>query len=120
MEIVKSYPAKLDKVELYKLTKAQGLSVKDLADGAKLGVQTWAHYIDEVKGRDEEAKTRDVISIIGVDSTGEVVKVTTISPTFIKSFLDVVEVMDEDPFTLRIIKSTSAKGREFVSCELDF
>ena len=99
-----------DKKAVYKLTRAKGVNVKDLANGDKLKVDAWALYSDvSAKGNEQT-----VLAIV----SGEC-KYHTISPTFQRDFADIVSLMDGEDFTIIITKATSKAGREFVTCELD-
>lgn len=99
-----------DKKAVYKLTRAKGVNVKDLANGDKLKVDAWALYSDmSAKGNEQT-----VLAIVSGDC-----KYHTISPTFQRDFADIVSLMDGEDFTIIITKATSKAGREFVTCELD-
>ena len=47
------------------------------------------------------------------------IKMGTISQTFIKSFLEIVDIMGTDPFAIVITGGKSKNGRDYVNCELD-
>ena len=99
-----------DKKAVYKLTRAKGVNVKDLANSDKLKMETWALYSDvSAKGNEQT-----VLAIISGEN-----KYHTISPTFQRDFADIVSLMDGEDFTIIITKATSKGGREFVTCELD-
>ena len=99
-----------DKKAAYKLTRAKGVNVKDLATGDKLKVDAWALYTDvNTKGTEQT-----VLAIISGDK-----KYHSISPTFQRDFADIVSLMDGEDFAIIITKATSKAGREFVTCELD-
>lgn len=97
-----------DKKLIYKLTKAPGENARNCA-GSIEGVKYWALYNDE----SEKGEVRTVLSIL--TETG---KISTISPTFIREFLDIAEIMGDDPFDIKILEGTSKNGRNYVSCTL--
>lgn len=99
-----------DKKALYRLTRQQGLNVKDFEDGQKALVEAFCLYTDlDSKGKEQKVLT--IITDIG--------KLQTISATFTQSFLDIQELMDGDDYSIIIRKAKSKGGREFVNCELD-
>lgn len=103
-----------DKKALYRLTKSGGINVKDLEPGQSHGVEGYALYTEEKEGKDG-IKEQTVLAVILSDGT----KIQTISPTFIKGFMEIVDLMDGDDFAIVTNKSVAKSGREFVYCELD-
>lgn len=99
------------KKELYKLTKASGINVKDVHDEqATFPVDAFILYSEP----DSKGNVRDVLAVV---SGG--VKLTTVSATFIESFLDIDALMSPDPYSIKVLHGTSKNGRDFVTCELD-
>lgn len=119
MEIISTNINREDKKAIYRLTKAAGVNVKDMHAGAVLAVSAYCLYTDVSQSRTGEETTREVLSILVTDDQGPGGKISTISPTFIRSFMEIVDIMGEDPFSIIILKETSKGGREFVTCELD-
>lgn len=103
-----------NKKALYQLTKSPGVNVKDLQPDVSHPVAGWALYKDLSNGRDG-AVERNVLAVILEDGT----KIQTISNTFIRAFMEIVELMQTDPFSIITRKSTSKAGREFVTCDMD-
>ncbi len=103
-----------NKKALYQLTKAPGVNVKDLEPDVSHPVAGWALYKDMSNGRDGTVE-RNVLAVILEDGT----KIQTISNTFIRAFMEIVELMQNDPFSIITRKSTSKAGREFVTCDMD-
>lgn len=114
MEIIKTNADVSNKKLLYKLTKSAALNVKDAERGTTFPVDAFALYDEEKIVKDGTTKTERVLSIISGD-----MKLATVSATFIKSFVDIVELMDGEPFAIIITGGTSKGGREYVDCELD-
>ena len=104
-----------NKKAIYLLTKTPGVNVKDFRMDESVEVNTFALYTEVKTGKDGGESEQEVLSIILADGT----KLASISPTFIRSFMEIVELMDGDPFAIICRKSTSKGGREFVTCELD-
>lgn len=98
-----------DKRMLYRLTKARGANVKDLDADSEHPVDAFLLY----EGENSKGEIQTVLAIL----SGEL-KLQTISKTFISAFLEIAELMGNDPYSIKIIKSTTKAGREFVSCEL--
>lgn len=119
MEIISTNINREDKRAIYRLTKAAGVNVKDMRAGVVLAVNAYCLYTDVSQSRTGEETTREVLSILVTDDQGQGGKISTISPTFIRSFMEIVDIMGEDPFSIIILKETSKGGREFVTCELD-
>lgn len=115
MNIVKTNVNTADKVKVYKLTKSSSMMVQDAPAGLSVPVVDWMLYNDPKTDKDGNPKDNVVLSF--VDPAG--VKYSTISATFIREFLDIVELMENDPFAILLIHGTSNKGKAFVSCELD-
>ena len=104
-----------NKKTLYKLTKTPGVNVKDIEPDKSHGVAAYALYSDTKTDKDGNEKEQKVLAVIL--NTGE--KLQTISPTFIGAFMEIVDIMDGEEFSIITRKSTSKGGREYVTCELD-
>lgn len=115
MNIVKTNVNTADKVKVYKLTKSSGMMVQDAPAGLSVPVADWMVYNDPKTGKDGTMKDNLVLSI--VDPTG--VKYSTISATFMREFLDIVDIMEDVPFAILFIHGTTKAGKAFVTCELD-
>ena len=103
-----------DKKALYRLTKSGGTNVKDLEPNKSHPVSAYALYEDTKETKDGTKEQR-VLAVVLEDGT----KLQTISPTFIDGFMEVVNIMEDEPFAIITRKSVSKAGREFVYCELD-
>ena len=115
MEIIKTNVDVNDKKALYKLTKSSSMMVQEAPAGLSVPIASWALYNDPKQGKDGEMKENKVLSFVDTSD----VKYSTISATFIREFLDIVEIMGSDPFAIILLHGTSNKGKAFVSCELD-
>ena len=98
-----------DKRMMYKLTKARGINVKDCDADSEYPVDAFLLY----DGANSKGEEQTVLAIV----SGEL-KLQTISKTFIAAFLEIVELMENEPYSIKIIKSITKAGREFVTCEL--
>lgn len=107
-----------DKKEVYRMTKGDSLKVQDMDRGTSFPVEKYALY-EDTKTRKKndgslEEYTEKVLTIVSGNA-----KLGTISATFIKSFMEIVEIMGADPFAIIITGGKSKNGREYVNCELD-
>lgn len=115
MKIIKTNVADLNanKKLLYKLVKLAGLNVQKLTDEQKnlsYPVEQYLYY-EDVNSKGEDVK---ILSIISGDT-----KLSTISKTFIDSFFGIVELMEDEPFAIKIGGGQSKAGRNYVDCLLD-
>lgn len=113
MKILKGNIDVENKKEVYRLTKARGVMVQKLDVGKPMPVGDWLLYEDEKTTREGETRIETVLSFI----TGTE-KVSTISKTFIREFLDIAELMGDEPYEITIVDGENSSGRRFVSCEL--
>ena len=115
MEILRSNVDVTNKHSVYKLTKSSSTMVQEAPAGLSVPVEIWALYNDPKQQKDGTFKENRVLSF--VDTAG--VKYSTISATFIREFLDIVDIMGDEPFAIILIHGTTRGGKPFVSCELD-
>lgn len=99
-----------DKKVVYRMTKSESVQVKDLERGTSFSVDKWCLYEEE----NSRGELQQVLSF-----TSGAYKVSTISKTFIRSFLECAELMGEDAFSIIITGGESKSGRTYVNCELD-
>lgn len=114
MNIIRTNIDTANKKEVYKLTKANSQRVQDVEQGLSLPVDKWALYTENKRKKDGTEEEQTILAIV---SGG--MKISTISQTFIDSFLECVDLMEGEPFTIIISGGTSKGGRQFVNCELD-
>lgn len=110
MKILRTNCDTANKKELYRLTKAASVRVQDADAGTPIPVGLWAYYEEEK----EDVSVRPVLAIVTADGR----KLATISSTFIRSFLEIVDLMEDEAFAIVIIHGTSKGGRGYVDCEL--
>ncbi len=107
-----------DKREVYRMTKGDSLKVQDMDRGTSFPVEKYALYEDTKTRKkndgSQEEYTEKVLTIVSGNA-----KLGTISATFIKSFMEIVDIMGADPFAIIITGGKSKNGREYVNCELD-
>lgn len=108
MEIINK-SREFNKAETYKLTRGTSINAKD-AIGKEFGVDGYIIY-NEVNSKGEEV---EILAILSTE--GDVI--STMSTTFKREFDFIHELMDGDPYTIRVIGGTTKSGRDFVSCEL--
>jgi hypothetical protein len=98
------------KKELYLMTQgAEITTVKDVPDGTVIEISGFLYFDDE-----KEDDTAHLLSIL--DNDGNVF--TTQSKTFKDSFESIVEIMENEPFSIKKVSGESKAGRHFVDCTL--
>ncbi len=115
MEIIRTNIDPTNKRELYRLTKSEAMRAQDMERGTSAPVEKWCLYTEEAQKKDGTTEPRDVLSIIFTGGA----KISTISGTFIRSFLEIVEIMGDEPFSIVFTGGKSKGGREYVNCTLD-
>lgn len=100
----------LDKRRLYAHTRAEAIPMKELADGEILDPVELVIY--EEVGNDEEPKK--LISIL--DAEGR--HFASSSGTLIREVEAIIELMEGEPYQLKIRKRKSNNGRIYTTCEL--
>lgn len=110
MNIIRTNIDTTNKKEVYRLTKSDSQRVQDVEQGLSLPVDKWAVYTEKNSKGEEQ-------TVLAIVSGG--MKVSTISKTFIDSFMEIVDLMEPDPFSIIITGGTSKGGRQYVNCELD-
>lgn len=114
MNIIRTNIDTTDKKAVYRLTKSESQRVQDVERGLSLPVDKWALYTENKRAKDGTESEQTVLAIV---SGG--MKISTISKTFIDSFMECVDLMGDDAFSIVITGGTSTSGRQFVNCELD-
>lgn len=114
MQIIRQTHKPVSKPLAFALTKSNAImSMKECVDDS-FEVKEWVLYEEEDKK--DPMKQQKVLSIMGDDG---VIRATN-SPTFQEMFLDMVDIMGEDDFAIKIITGESKAGRTFVTCDLVF
>lgn len=110
MEIIEM-SKNVDKKRAYQLTHAMQTSkVQDAVDSV-LPVSAWVRY------NDIDNTTGEVKEVVVIESEGEIFG--TISKTFIREFVDILQTFGEDDdLAIKVVQGTSKAGRKFVSCEI--
>lgn len=107
-----------DKKQVYRMTKGDSLKVQDLERGTSFPVDAFAVYEETKTRKKQDGTTEEYTDTVLTFVSGNM-KIGTISATFIRSFLEIVELMDGDKFAIVITGGKSKSGREYVNCELD-
>lgn len=103
------------KVELYRMTKSSSIvSVKALEDGTTITPRGWLTFDDE----NAKGETSHMLSIIGDDAFGQEAVWSCQSQTFKDNFMDLWNMFDGEPFTLKKISGVTKAGRDYVNCDL--
>lgn len=107
-----------DKKQVYRMTKGESTKIEGLEKGTSIPVDLFCLY-EEPKTRKKQDGTEEEYNQTVLTFTSGPHKFGTISATFIKSFLEIVEIMDGDAFAIVITGGQSKSGRNYVNCELD-
>ena len=118
MEFIKTNIDISDKKQVYRMTKGDSLKVQDMDRGTSFPVDLYAVYNEEKQRNKQDGSTETYTQQVLTLVSGNM-KMGTISSTFIKSFLEIVDIMGSDPFAIIITGGKSKNGRDYVNCELD-
>ena len=100
-----------DKRQVYRMTKGDSQKIEGLEKGLSLPVDHFALYT-EVKDRKKQDGSVEQYEQTVLTFTSGPHKFGTISATFIKSFLEIVDIMEGDPFAIIITGGESKSGRK--------
>lgn len=104
-----------DKRALYRMTRGESERAQDLNDGDVIAVENYCFYLDDkVDNKTGECFQQPVLTF----TTQSGRKFGAISPSFIREFEAIVDLMDGEAFEVRILKRKSRNNREFITCEL--
>lgn len=118
MEFIKTNINPADKKQVYRMTKGDSVKVQDLEKGTSFPVDAYAVYNETKLRKKQDGGTEEyTVQVLTIVSGN--IKMGTISQTFIKSFLEIVDIMGTDPFAIVITGGKSKNGRDYVNCELD-
>lgn len=118
MNFIKTNINQKDKKQVYRMTKGDSEKVQNLEKGTSLKVDLYAVYTED-KTRNKQDGTTETYTDTVLTFTSGNLKVGTISQTFIKSFLEIVDIMGDEAFSIIITGGKTKSGREYVNCELD-
>ena len=110
MNIIKTNIDPTDKKAVYRLTKSESMQIQKVERGTSIPVERYALY-------EEENSKGEFQNVLAFTSGG--MKFSTISKTFIRSFMECVDLMENDPFSIIVTGGETKSGRGFVNCELD-
>lgn len=103
-----------DPVFLYKMTRGKTtVSVNKLDDDQldqDYSVSAWLIYTD-VNSKGEDVEILSILTESGLVLAAQ-------SKTFKESFFDIVDIVDDRPFSIRVLSGTSKSGRRYMDCDL--
>lgn len=103
-----------DPVFLYKMTRGKTtVSVNKLDDDQldnDFSVSAWLVYTD-VNSKGEDVEILSVLTESGLVLAAQ-------SKTFKESFFDIVDIVGDRPFSIRVLSGTSKSGRRYMDCDL--
>lgn len=118
MEFIRTSINTADKKQVYRMTKGDSAKIEGLEKGLSIPVDNYALY-KETKERNKADGSKESYDQTVLTFTSGPHKFGTISATFIKSFLEILDIMGDEKFAIVITGGTSKGGRQFVNCELD-
>lgn len=108
MTIIKA-SREFNKVEVYKMTQDQGaVSVKDVPDGTTLQVSGYLLYEDV----DYKGENHELFSVLGEDGTVW----TCQSAPFKRSFMQMAELFEDEPFSIKKRSGVTKANKDYVDC----
>ena len=102
-----------NKKMLYKLTQASSKSISKLDDEEL----DRSHPVDAYLQYEDVNRKGNPVTLLSILSDGTVY--TAQSVTLQESFFKIVELMEDEPFSVIFIQGTAKSGRKFIDCELD-
>lgn len=103
-----------DPVFVYKMTRGKTtVSVNKLDDeqlDQDYSVSAWLIYTD-VNSKGEDVEILSVLTESGLVLAAQ-------SKTFKESFFDIVDIVGDRPFSIRVLSGTSKSGRRYMDCGL--
>lgn len=103
-----------DPVFVYRMTRGKTtVSVNKLDDDQldrDYSVSAWLIYTD-VNSKGEDVEILSVLTESGLVLAAQ-------SKTFKESFFDIVDIVDDRPFSIRVLSGTSKSGRRYMDCDL--
>ena len=118
MNFIKTNIDTANKKQVYRMTKGDSQKIEGLEKGLSFPIDFYALY-EESKTRKKQDGTEEEYTQTVLTFTSGDYKFGTISQTFIKSFLEILDIMGKDPFAIIITGGESKSGRKYVNCELD-
>ena len=118
MKFIKTNINTADKKDVYRMTKSESLKIQDIEKGTSFPIDKYAVYEEEKTRKKNDGTTENYTETVLTFVSGNM-KLGTISATFIRSFMEIIEIMEDEPFAIVITGGKSNNGREYVNCELD-
>lgn len=118
MKFIKTNINTADKKDVYRMTKGESLKIQDIEKGTSFPIDKYAVYEEEKTRKKNDGTTENYTETVLTFVSGNM-KLGTISATFIRSFMEIIEIMEDEPFAIVITGGKSKNGREYVNCELD-
>ncbi len=115
MKIIKTNIEDIEqnKKMIYRLTMGDSKGVAKMSDEEL----DRSYPVDAYLIYEKEDSKRNPVTLLTILSGGEVI--TTQSQTLQKAFLEIADLMENDPYSIRFESGESKNGRRFVYCVLD-
>ena len=109
MRVIKS-SGNMDKKAMFNMTEGGTSNKVSDAIGEVLHIDSWVMY------ETEDSKGQPVTALSILEKDGLIY--ATISETFIKKFVKILDYMEGEDFDVKVIGGTSKNERQFVDCEI--
>ena len=101
-----------NKKAFYRLTESVSTSVQEMTDEQLDDTYEMIAYL-LYEDTDKKGKTREILTI-----QTDKGMFTTISTTFKDSFFKIIDLMDGEPFEIKMLMGVSKNGKQFVDCRM--
>lgn len=102
-----------NEIEKYLMTISPAIvSMKNVSDGTKIQVKKYMLFQDV---KENTGEVVEILSILTLDNQ----VYSAQSGTLKRSFLDIVDIMGDKPFTIIKTSGKTKAGRDFINCILD-
>lgn len=111
-EITKKSTEELTKVDIYRMVRdSQIKSFKDVEDGTVIPVAKWLVFEDT---KEDTGETNTILSVMDNDNN----VYSAQSATLMRSFFEIVNIMDGDSFSIVKMSGKTKSNRDFINCGL--
>ena len=118
MNILQSNIDTTNKKQVYRMTKGDSIKIDGIERGVSLPIDKYCLYEEPKTRKKQDGGVEEYVQTVLTFTSGSQ-KFGTISETFISSFIEIVELMEDEEFSIIITGGTSKGGRKYVNCELD-
>lgn len=111
MKVIKSYPDDLSDRKAFALMTTDRSKRMSELKGVVVEPESWVLY----EGEDQKGEPVEILTMV---ADGEIF--STISPTFIRKFRQIVDYFGSDVGEIIVTSGTSKAGREYISVDVNW